>query len=153
MAAGGRAPELRVLLCLGALLARWVTAGKEGRGRDRPRKVEFSQAAMGRGPQGTRFPPTPPGPAAALLPLPAGIFPGLPGLQRRVQGEAIFFLLLLPLSLWFYPVHTQRLPLYFLSSFSLPKVELYTCNLWISPACLTWALRAVSFSFTFFFLL
>lgn len=40
-----RVPEPRVLLCLAALLARWVAAGK---GRDLEGKVEFCQATVGR---------------------------------------------------------------------------------------------------------
>lgn len=38
-----RAPEPQILLCLGALLARWVAAGK---GRDLEGKVEFCQATV-----------------------------------------------------------------------------------------------------------
>lgn len=61
-----RAPEPQVLLCLGALLARWVAAGK---GRDPEGKVELCQATVRkRESQGLNFSTDPVGAADAEPP-------------------------------------------------------------------------------------
>lgn len=79
-----RASETWVLVCLGALLARWVAAGK---GHDLEGKVEFCQATVVKGDPGTKFPTTPPGPvvAAAVAAKPPRV-----GLEFPARSSALF---------------------------------------------------------------